>query len=240
MKNEGESGSSHNDDWGNSEIHCSEAEWRTILHRGQAEAKRFLKLYKTIPVKDDEDRLDKCAVAMGWQLATSDDGEENNEVLFEFDEQIKPPPPVPVVYSLHNTPEAIAVFALFENISELLLSLSHIAEDQSHFAQTTCARMLTSCTGAMKALSKAECDMLLAIDAMDASEHGLATILMKNAMDALNTHFPMLSKMLVGDHLESRAAKIVEEIHASVFDLRELCLRVIRDATAESEKETDE
>lgn len=237
MKNDGESGSSHNDDGGNSEIHCSEAEWRIILSRGQAEAKRFLKLYKTIPVKEGEDRLDKCAVAMGWQLASSD-SEETEKSLFEFDKPITPPPPTPAVYSLHNTPEAIAMFALFENISELLFSLFPLVEAQTPLTRTTRAETLASCAGAMKTLATAERDMLLAIDAMDASEHGLATILMKNAMVALNTHFPNLSKMLVGSFVGSPTEKIVEEIHNSVFDLRELCLRVIRDATAESE--TDE
>ncbi len=236
MKNDGDNCSSHNDDSGNSEVHCSEAEWRVILSRGRAEAKRFLKLYKTIPVKYGEDRLDKCAVAMGWQLAGSDGREETDELPFEFDEPIKPPPPTPAVYSLHNTPEAIAMFALFENISELLLSLFPLVEVQTPLRAVT----LASCAETVKALANAERDMLLAIDAMDASEHGLATILMKNSLEALNTHFPKLSKMLSGGSMGITAKKIVEEIHTSVFDLRELCLRVIRDATAESDTETDE
>ncbi|MCD8298905.1 MAG: hypothetical protein LUD39_04005 [Opitutae bacterium] len=244
MKNDSDNGSPSDDSGGNPEIHCSEAEWRQILERGKSESARFLKLYRTIPLKGDEDRLDKCAVAMGWHLASADGEEDITAAQFDFDAPIPPPPPSPAVYSLHNTPEAIAVFALFKNISDLLFKLFPLVSTQSRLATTICAKTI-------KALDCAERDMLLAIDAMDALEYGLATILMKQAVAAINAHFSSFSAALskisptcraektVGTATNS-VKKIAAEIRASAFDLRELCLRVIRDADLESGRREDD
>ncbi len=241
MKNDSENSQNReNESEGNREIHCSEAEWKAILQRGNDEAERFLKLYKTMKIRDGEDRLDKCAVAMGWKLSGDDEADADD---FEFDSPIAPPPPVPVVYSLHNTPEATAIFALFKYLNELIVKIAPSLDARNPHAAEKLAETI-------RVLGNAERDMLLSIDAMDAAEFGLAIILMKQAISALNEHFAAFSSAFLAVprdtervRISLRSGKIlgkndVEEIRKTAFDIRDLCLRVIRDASSEIERDS--
>ena len=227
MKNNFESNSNRNDgNDDNSEIHCSESEWRRILTRAKKETERFQNFYETLRVKPDEDRLDKCALAMGWQLsgpanADADDAAPEPELDFEP----VPPPEPPLVYSLQNTPECIAVSALFRCANKRWAKM---------FSFPCGAGKLPARAGAslIKTLDNAERDMLLAIDAIDASEPNLSIALMKDAHESLNRHF---AEMEVVPAVSGNRAytKQLESVRAVIFDLREMCLRIIRDAHEE-------
>lgn len=208
----------------------TEREWRQLLLRAERETARFLKFYEEsfrIPEEErnpEEDRLDRCALAMGWHLSTAEaavndeDGSAGNE---------PPSSEFPAVYSLHNLPESIAVSAIY------------------HFARSRWKRLwATPYAGKLSArsasllsetLSSAQRDMLLAIDAEDAMEFGLAICLMKNVHTALNRHFAEMECLPTAVN-DLPYTETVQELRCALMDLRDICLRILRDARAELSK----
>lgn len=210
-----------------------EGEWRGLLRRAENETARFFDFYeKTFGIPEgslDEDRLDHCALAMGWHLgapdndaetpAGGDDPADGNADAEQPSQEFSP------VYSLHNLPESIAVSAVFK-----------FAENRwGKLLQTNCAEKLSARAAGILAgtLSAAHRDMLLAIDAEEAMEFGLSVCLMKNAHAALNRHFAGM-KMLAPTNARER--KLARELRCAVMDLRDLCLRILRASREELEK----
>lgn len=225
---------------GNSpEIHCSEAEWAHFIDWADRETTRFRHFYETLNIRPEEDRLDKCALAMGWQLDGDEtDTKEEIEKMFGADFTITPPPGPPPVYSLLNTTEVVAIRAITDSVQARLERI-FIGE-----------KGLTSAFPPEKILrlgngfSRAEQAMMLAIDALSARENGLATTLMKRAHSAWNDYLGLLSEF--GDALNVGTPKSSVKtafglLFTGIFDLRELCLRIIRDAReAEEDASNDD
>lgn len=227
MKN-GSNKENNNDDF--REVHCSESQWRKILLRAQNEVERFLKFYETLPVGDDEDRLDKCAGAMGWQFSI----EESKTPIAEIDTyagENKNPAPLPI-YSLQNMPECIAVNALCKFIKKRWADLFMLPYGAGKLPARVGASLLTM-------LASTEQNMMFAIDAMDAGEYALALTHAKLAHAALNKHFAEMESVPAVSQ-NAVYAKLVAELYQGSFDLRDLCLRLIRDARGEIEGSDDE
>lgn len=195
----------------------SERQWRAILRRSEAEAARFLKIYEeTLPLQSSEletdDRLDHCALKMGWLLKSAP--EEKQTELQPEGESI-------AVYSLHNLPISIVVFALCD------------------FARTRWERLWkTPYAGKLSAktvfeLSEtfftAQRDLLLAIDASDASDLGLAMCLSKDVLASLNKHLACMESLPIATQ-DAAYTQTVKELRHAVWDLRDTCLRIHRDA----------
>ncbi len=221
---------------GNSpEIRCSETEWAQFLGWADHEVERFKRFYESLEIRPDEDRLDKCALAMGWQL-DGNEAETKEEIAKMFGEgfAVTPPPGPPPVYSLLNTTEAIAIRAI---VSYAKARLLYIYQREAQYFMTFRPDVTLGLSGR---LSESEQMMLLAIDAISARENALAKLLMKRAHVAWNDYLGLMPDMLSAISKSSRISRrYYDELREAIFDLRELCLRIIRDAR-EAEREESE
>lgn len=219
------------------EIHCSEAEWAHFIAWADHETARFRHFYETLEIRADEDRLDKCALAMGWQL-DGDESETREEILKMFgrDFKITPPPGPPPVYSLLNTTEVVAIRAIVDVSQSRIRSV--FLRERRALDTFPPEKILALASG----FSRAEQAMMLAIDALSARENGLATMLMKRAHAAWNDYLGLAGAL--GEALHSAQVSDVTRsdfsaLREGIFDLRELCLRIIRDAR-EADREDGE
>lgn len=211
----------------------NEAYWHALLHRAEDETVRFFRIYeKVIAIPEDEqdfdDRLDYCARQMGWHVSSEDDSgivpaiEKLQNVQENTDGK-----EFPAVYSLHNLPECIAVSAIH------VLARSRWRD----LWKMPCAKRISPymVTLLAETLTNAQRDLLLAIDAEDALEFGLAICLTKKAHMYLNRHFEAMESLPNAMHDENYTRHITE-IRKAVMDLRDICLRIMRDARIELEK----
>lgn len=209
-----------------------ENDWRGLLLRAEGEIARFLKHYEEavrIPEEElDGDRLDRSALAMGWHLSSDDEQPDASEESEQNEEKTRsddvPAQEFPAVYSLHNLPESIAASAVVR-----------FAESRWHeLLRLPCADGFSARSAAALAgtLASAHRDMLLAIDAEDAMEFGLSICLMKNAHAALNRHFAEMENF-PAPRQDATCARLVQELRCALMDLRDICLRILRDAREE-------
>lgn len=222
---------------GNSpEIRCSEAEWKQFLDWADREVERFKRFYASLEIRPGEDRLDKCALAMGWQLDGNED-ETKEEIVKMFGEDfaITPPPGPPPVYSLLNTTEAVAIRAIIAYAREHLLA---IYRREGPSLLTFGPETTLGLSGGFAAPEQA---MLLAIDAISARENALAKLLMKRAHAAWNDYLGLLPNLLSALPKSSRISRRhYDDLREAIFDLRELCLRIIRDAREAEREDTED
>lgn len=232
-ENQQESGNGESGN-GRRQILRTEREWRALLVRAEIESARFLKFYEeTFRVPENEhnaenDRLDRCALAMGWHLSA--DIEEGEDPLSPENEEPSgdvPATAFPAVYSLHNLPESIAVSAIYNFAKKRWQRIW-----SSPYAGKLSPR---SASELAESLATAQRDMLLAIDAEDAMEFGLAICLMKNVHSALNRHFAEMECLPTAVNDEAYSAA-VSELRTALMDLRDICLRILRDARNEIRK----
>lgn len=210
-----------------------EEDWRGLLRRADGEIARFLGFYEEsvrIPEEElDGDRLDRCALAMGWHLSSDDEPDASGGDAADSDEENASGDDVPAqefsaVYSLHNLPESIAVSAV-----------ARFAESRwNRLLRLPCADGFSARSASALAgtLASAHRDMLLAIDAEDALEFGLAICLMKNAHAALNRHFAEMENFPAPPR-EAACVKLIRELRCALMDLRDVCLRILRDSREE-------
>lgn len=237
---------------GNRQIPRGESEWSALLHRAAHETRRFSRFYENsfracktdAEMESDLDRLDECALAMGWQIASPDDdadvpaagalsfGEPSQEPESEArerDDASAAAAPSPDVYSLHNLPECIAVRAICTSAQKhLMLLLKYVPESERD-------SLLWSVISLTDSLGIVRLNLMLAVDAEDALEFGLAVCLTKRAHAALNRYFARFEEItrLLRD---AHGIHIAREIRCALMDLRDICLRILRDSRAELEK----
>lgn len=227
-ENHQESGNGEN---GNRQVVRSEQEWRALLFRAEHETARFLKFYEEtfLPSEEnrdpDEDRLDRCALAMGWHL--SETVRENSEIQELPATEDIPASEFSSVYSLHNLPESIAVSAIYRFARSRWQRLW-----KTPYAGKLSAR---SASVLAESLASAHRDILLAIDAEDAMEFGLSICLTKNVHSALNRHFSEMECLPTAMN-DDGYANTVAELRCALMDLRDICLRILRDARTELDK----
>lgn len=233
----------------------SERVWRRILRRADRSVTQFANFYEhfvrdTAGLSCGSDCLDNCARAMGWQLSGDDEEEENaeNEIsplggnadssenaensaenadaargnADDFSPE-KSLPALPV-YSLQNLPVSIAATAIYAFAREYWnrIWLGKLGEKLPAFAAAE----------VLEPLADAHRDLLLGIDAREASECGLAICLLKRALSALNVHFEAAAKILVPPDAVKNDEKYADArsaVRLAALDLRELCLRILRE-----------
>lgn len=219
------------------EIHCSETEWTHFIAWADCETERFRRFYETLEIRADEDRLDKCALAMGWQL-DGDETETREEIvkMFGQDFSITPPPGPPPVYSLLNTTEVVAIRAIVDSSQNRLRSI--FARERKTLSTFSPETILALAAG----FSRAEQSMMLAIDALSAQENGLAILMMKRAHAAWNEYLGIaaqLGEALARETISEGSRSDFSALRRGIFDLRELCLRIIRDAREAQRENAD-
>lgn len=194
----------------------SESDWTAYLRRQDLEVARFLSYYNE--VKALPDRLDTCARRMGWEPNEWSPGMEPPEA--EPESEI----PADLPYCIHQHPVFIAGRALSLQASTAFRTL---LRDSGKAVPPLAAAEV------MLALWDTHQHVLLAVNATDTADLPLATVHMKRALAGINTALGLLHSVPADARLSATAA--FEDTESALFDLREICLRVMSDCRWGSE-----
>lgn len=194
----------------------SESDWSNYLRRQDLEVARFLSYYNE--VKALPDRLDTCARRMGWEPNEWSPGMEPSEG--EPEAEI----PADLPYCIHQHPVFIAGRALSVQISTAFRTL--LRDSGKAVAPLAAAEV-------MLALWDTHQQVVLAVNATDTADLPLAAVHMRRALSGINTALGLLQSIPTEARLSAPAA--FEDTETSLFDLREVCLRVMNDCRWGSE-----
>jgi len=188
----------------------SESDWSRYLRRQDLEVARFLSYYNE--VKALPDRLDTCARRMGWEPNEWSPGMEPPEG--EPDAEI----PADLPYCIHQHPVFIAGRALSLQTSTAFRTL---LRDSGKAVSPLAAAEV------MLALWDTHQQVVLAVNATDTADLPLAAVHMRRALAGINTALGLLQAIPAEARLSAPSA--FEDTETSLFDLREVCLRVMND-----------
>ncbi len=198
-------------DWDDSEeLGWSEAEWEKFLRKQDDAVVRYLGFYETLV--DDEERLDKIARLMAWDMEEEEDSPETEESEDEEDEMDP--------YILQRNPVFVATSALYMSLS---IDWEHLAVSGKQVSSAVSLPLLSS-------LSRGERHAVIGLQSLDLGDYTMAVCLFKRALRELNTtlnhvHGPLFE--------EEPLRAFRERAMVRLFDLRELLLRVIAEAREE-------
>lgn len=211
-------------------ISWSELDWQRFLQRQEQEIARFLRLYDSANVPDVE-RLDWIAKQMGWDAedwSVSDptDEDEFNAEAWQNQEQPEPADPEDIdPYTVHRHPVFVVSSGLLLQVRYLWRSaLERFGPNLQplqlwDFAQT---------------LHDTDRQVLIAMQCMDMGDLLLCVVHFKRALRGINAAMHILPQLCSGlpllQHTETELLK-------RLFDLREVCLRVIADCRMEDSRE---
>jgi hypothetical protein len=214
--NNSSNNSSPDDGEEHGEVVWNEFDWERYLRQNDKAIAEYQACYDSASQNDS--RLDEVARQLGWEPSL--DGEipceENAE---EFEEDDLDP------YTLHRNPVFIATHALF-------LSL------QENMEMATDAGVSTKMTfPLLRILANAEMCVVMAIQSLDLGDSALGISLLKRALGMLNSamgHLP-------GNEATSPAESALQGYALPrLFDLREICLRVMREGRSELDHPADD
>jgi hypothetical protein len=194
----------------------SESDWSAYLRRQDLEVARFLSIYNE--VKALPERLDTCARRMGWEPGEWSPGMDLPETEAEAEPQADLP------YCIHQHPVFIVGRALGLQASTAFRTL---LRDSGKTVHPLLAAEL------MLALWDTHHQVVLAVNATDTADLPLAAVHMRRALAAINTSLGLLQSVPTDARLSAPAA--FEDTESALFDLREVCLRVMGDCRWGSE-----
>ena len=206
------------------ESNWNEAQWRNYLRMTEKDSARFLSIYNS--VKDKSNHLDEAASLMGWDgddisLIEEDlQAEESAENTNTNDFSNLP-------YTLHKHPVFIVTKALYK----------YLNQSWSHFLNNNPSVSPKVCWDFAQSLHLGEFNVLLAIQALDLGDYGLAICHLKNSLAELNQSLRILSDLSHND--EEFLKAFTQEMRIRLFDLRELWIRVMNDCRHESQRRSD-
>jgi len=206
---QGEFDGSGNASWG-------EADWAGYLLRNDHEVGRFLSYYNE--VKPLPDRLDTSARRMGWENADWGPGDPPEDPSEDADG-----PELP--YCIHQHPVYIVARALGIQLTVCFRKLCQDAGPD--IAALTAADLVHS-------FWDIEHQMVMAINATDTGDLPLALVHMKRALAAINYSIGLIAGLPAAVRLSS--AEAANDLEATLFDLREVCLRVMADCRWDGRK----
>ena len=187
-----------------------ENDWANYLRRNDREIARFLSYYQEI--KTLPDRLDISARRMGWENADWGPGDPPEEIRDEEGESFDLP------YCIHQHPVYVVARALGQQLTSSLNTLNKNAGDT----------ITASASGdLMHSFWDVQHEMIMAINATDTGDMSLALVHMKRALSAINQAIGLSAQLPLEAKLSS--AEATSDIENALFDLREICLRVMAD-----------
>ncbi len=201
------------------ELVWNEFDWERYLRQRDDAVAEYQQAYeRTAGAKD---RLDEVARDLGWEPTLDGDlgGEGGSD---EFDDNDLDP------YTLHRNPVYVASRALFAGLIQYLESI--VATPQE-LLPLQAFRLL-------RVLHDAEMAIVLGVQALDLGDTALGISQLKRALGLLNSAMASLPDAVHDDAAEASA------LHGyalpRLFDLREICLRVIREGRQELERPLDD
>ncbi len=226
MSNFNSDGSQENDWEDRGELAWNEFDWERYLREQDDAVARYLTLY--LAAKGDPARIDNVAEKMGWgdgdwtdETGGSDEDEdEDDDEDDEFEDDD--------VYTLHKNPIFIATKAIYLGLKR---SWETLAVDSASAPQALAVGLLAS-------LHRGEEHSVQAINALDFGDYAMAVSLQKRAMGALNATLALLNAESSVSHPVVAAWRA--EALPQLFDLREICLRVIAECREELDRPIDD
>ena len=188
----------------------SESDWSSYVRSQDLEVARFLATYNE--VKGAPDRLDICARRMGWEPGEWSPAAEPSDV----DPEAEPTADLP--YCIHQHPVFLAARALGIQASTSFRTLLR-DNDQTVPPLLAAEVMLT--------FWDSQHNVVMAVNATDTGDLPLAIVHMKRALSGINTAIGLLQSIPTEARLSSASA--LEDSQSALFDLRDVCLRVISD-----------
>ena len=216
------------------ELAWNEFDWQQYLKQNEKEIARFLTLY--LQFKGRPDHLDEVARLMGWGEQDWAPGKVDPAppaAAAAPSTEVPAAPPAddaedfedaPHTYTIHKHPVFIATRGLNQH-------LNHVWE---HFLAT--GNDLSVNAGlAWKfglSLHAGELNSVMAIHALDLGDFTLTICHLKNALNAVNHSLSLLNLLPLGGN--SAHSQFFREVQATLFDLREIWLRVMNDCRVEN------
>lgn len=216
------------DDRGN--LSWSELDWQQFLNRREKEVARFLHFYDECPLNAIE-RLDWVAKQMGWDsidwsvsdfVEGEDDADEDSENWKDDGTDLDCADNDP--YTLHRHPVYVVCSGLF-------LHLRYIWRQVISERRESVAGLLS--WDFAESLNEAEKHSLMAMQCMDMGDFLLCVVHMKRSLRGINLAMSLLPELL--DQVQGRET-LQQLVGNRLFDLREVCLRVIQDCREEDHR----
>jgi len=227
MRNFESDGSSENEWNDRGELAWNEFDWERYLRQQEETINRYLACYESC--LSHPQRIDEVARQMGWddgqwdsQDLGPDDDDDSQEILAEeFG-------PDSDVYTLHQNPIFIATRAIYLRARRQWELLS---SDSTEVPQKLALSYLTL-------LHHGEDQAVQAIHALEFGDYAMAVSLFKRALSALNRTLGLLND---DKHVDlSNVAEYRQSVTMSIFDLREIWLRVIAECRSELQRPVDD
>lgn len=216
-------------DWDDqSNLSWNEADWQQFVHRQEKEVARFLSYYDQCPAPAME-RLDWVARQMGWDTAdwsVSDFPEEEEESGEGWKEPGEGGPEFLETdpYTLHRHPVFVVTSGLFLQIRYIW---------RCSLAQHKSAAEALHSYDFAESLAEAEKHSLLALQSMDVGDFLLCIVHMKRCLRGLNLTLSFLPRIV---QVSTEPEALAHTLQSRIFDLREVCLRVLLDCREEENR----
>ncbi len=231
MSNFNSDGSQDNEWDERGELAWNEFDWERYLREQDETVRRYLNFYTSTSPTGTADRIDAVAEKMGWgmdnwsdeiaDLSDDDDDDDDEEDSSELSDEDD-------VYTLHKNPIFIATKAIYLGLHE---SWEALATDSTRVPQDLAVALLGS-------LRRGEEQAVQAINALDFGDYAMAVSLLKRAMGVLNGTLSLLHRDAVSTHPAVAAWR--ETAQQSVFDLREIWLRVMAECRDELDRPAED
>ena len=217
--------SSFDDEWDGDEpndLGWDEADWYKYLQRQDQEITRFLAIYDQIDPKMD--RIDEAARLMGWEPSSQEFPTSSIDLDRQDDEDRLPP------YTLHQHPVFIITRAFH----------SYLTQSWDYIRTTYPENKMLNVFSwyYAQSLNLWERNILLALQALDIGDFALSICHIKYALNAFNQTMHLLGKLPETPNPEY--LNRIHECRTRLFDLREICLRIINDCREEIRHQKDE
>jgi len=207
----------------------NEFDWERYLRTQDEAVNRYLAYYESF--KDSPERIDEVARHMGW-----DDGQKSGDIADDDDDSPEDLDEVLAddyaadgdVYTLHKNPIYIATRGLYLRVRR---NWELLASDAQKVPQALALRYLI-------ALHRGEDQAMQAIHALEFGDYAMAISLFKRALSDLNQTLALLNEPATL-RLPAVAA-YREEALTSLFDLREIWLRVTAECRTELERPVED
>lgn len=206
------------------ELVWDEFDWERYLRQRDDALIEYTQCYDQ--VANFTDRLDEVARRLGWEPtldgeapgAAADDDDD------DFEDDLDP-------YTLHRNPVYVATRALFAGLLSMV---------ETHATAGTLAP--AAAFPLLNRLHQAELTVIIGVQSLDLGDSALGISQLKRALGLLNSAMGLLPE--AGPASESgtlaTAPSLGDYALPRLFDLREICLRVVRECREELQRPLDD
>ncbi len=220
-------------DWDqNEELAWNEYDWQRYLRENEREISDFLNHYHKL--KHEPDHLDTIARIMGWDSEEwspgemAEDSDFSNDSAEEPERQRREPETDLDPYTIHKHPVFIVTHGLYQHLFKCWEMFT--LQNQRSLNPVAVGRFSAS-------LHAGEINAVMAINALDMGDFNLTICHLKNSLSAINHSLALLQKLTIKN---VRILRLFQaETTRTLFDLREVWLRVMNDCREEERRGND-